>query len=179
LTDKRKIALVTFPEARALGLIDKLQALLPDQIKLIVEDVKPSPGVAELEDLYAAFWEDAADYDVVVALGSGGAIDTARALIVGTDTGSEVTPWATVWHADRRKKYSLPLDCTWPADAIIDPELILSLPRSVTVSAGLDALSHALESIWNINANPISETFAISAVEDILQCLVPLAGQVG
>jgi len=208
LIGKRKIALVTFPEARSLGLIEKLHALLPDRIKLIVEDVKPNPDVAELEDLYANFWENGADYDVVVAVGGGSAIDTAKALIVGTDTGrfsdllallaegksftpshhksliaipttagtgSEVTPWATVWDAARQKKYSLHLDCTWPAAAIVDPELMLSVPRSVTISTGLDALSHALESIWNINGNTISDTLAISAVEDILQCLVPLA----
>jgi phosphonate metabolism-associated iron-containing alcohol dehydrogenase len=48
---------------------------------------------------------------------------------------------------------------------------MLTVPAGVTVSTGLDALSHALESIWNINANPISDTFAISAIEDILECL--------
>ncbi len=48
---------------------------------------------------------------------------------------------------------------------------MLTVPASVTVSTGLDALSHALESIWNINANPLSDTFAISAIEDILECL--------
>jgi len=32
-------------------------------------------------------------------------------------------------------------------------------------------LSHALEAIWNVNANPISDTFAVAAIEDILECL--------
>lgn len=55
--------------------------------------------------------------------------------------------------------------------AIIDPQLMLTVPGSVTVSTGLDALSHALESVWNVNANPISDTFAVSAIADILECL--------
>jgi phosphonate metabolism-associated iron-containing alcohol dehydrogenase len=86
-------------------------------------------------------------------------------------TGSEVTPWATIWDSASQKKYSLHLECTWPRVAIIDPQLMLTVPAGVTVSTGLDALSHALESIWNVNANPVSDTFAISAIEDILECL--------
>jgi alcohol dehydrogenase class IV len=43
---------------------------------------------------------------------------------------------------------------------IVDPDLMLTLPASVTVQSGLDALSHALESIWNVNANPISDAHA-------------------
>ena len=63
--------------------------------------------------------------------------------------------------------------------ALIDPDLMLSVPAAVTVSTGLDALSHALESIWNHNANPISDTFAISAIEDILECLPRLEQDLG
>jgi alcohol dehydrogenase class IV len=89
-------------------------------------------------------------------------------------TGSEVTPWATIWDTANQKKYSLHLDATWPEAAIVDPELMLSVPAGVTVSTGLDALSHALESVWNVNANPISDTFAVSAVQDIFACLPAL-----
>ena len=69
-------------------------------------------------------------------------------------TGSEVTSWATVWMRRRR-------------------EILLAHPRSIrrsryrscadargaaslTMTTGLDALSHALESLWNVNANPAS-----------------------
>jgi phosphonate metabolism-associated iron-containing alcohol dehydrogenase len=88
-------------------------------------------------------------------------------------TGSEVTPWATVW--DRtpgaQKKYSLHLKETWPEAALVDPELTLSLPAGPTLAAGLDALSHSLESIWNVNANPVSDTHAISAAREVLATL--------
>ncbi|MES3001191.1 MAG: iron-containing alcohol dehydrogenase PsrA [Pseudomonadota bacterium] len=94
-------------------------------------------------------------------------------------TGSEVTPWATVWDRGRQKKHSLHLPQTWPSHAVIDPELMLSLPASVTLQSGLDALSHALESIWNVNANPISDSFAVGAVRDIFDVLPRLMQQPG
>lgn len=212
IVGKARVVVVAFPEARALGLIQQIEQLLGDQLAYVIEDVSPNPDVAQLAGMYQRFWQDEQACDIVVALGGGSAIDTAKALIVGTrsgqfeellallaegkpftpdrvktliaipttaGTGSEVTPWATIWDAAKQKKYSLHLDCTWPKAAIVDPDLMLSLPRSVTISTGLDALSHALESIWNINANPVSDTFAMSAINDILPCLPLLARDLG
>jgi phosphonate metabolism-associated iron-containing alcohol dehydrogenase len=207
LLDGRRATLVIFPEARQLGLLARLQALLGEQLAGVIDDVRPNPDVAELKDLYEAFWRDPQAGEVLVAVGGGSAIDTAKALMVGTaggsfdelvaalaagrsfvpaqckaliavpttaGTGSEVTPWATVWDREAQKKYSLHLPQTWPAVALIDPDLMLSLPAAVTLQSGLDALSHALESIWNVNANPLSDTFAVAAVHDILEALPPL-----
>lgn len=204
LTEDQDVALVTFPEARALGLVDRIRELLGDRLVYVIEDVQPNPDVAHLRDTYERFWQHAGHCQTVLAVGGGSAIDTAKALIVGTEsgrfdellgllasgkpfvparckaliaapttagTGSEVTPWATIWDTAAQKKYSLHLECTWPKVAIIDPQLMLTVPAGVTVSTGLDALSHALESIWNVNANPISDTFALSAISDILECL--------
>lgn len=204
ITEQHKVALVTFPEARGLGLVARIEELLGERLVYVIEDVQPNPDVAHLRDTYERFWADAGDCSMVIAVGGGSAIDTAKALIVGTEsgrfdellallatgkpfvparskqliaapttagTGSEVTPWATIWDSASLKKYSLHLDCTWPKVAIIDPQLMLTVPASVTVSTGLDALSHALEAIWNVNANPISDTFAVAAIEDILECL--------
>lgn len=204
ITEHQKIALVTFPEARGLGLIDRIQDLLGDRLVYVIEDVQPNPDVAQLRGTYERFWQEAGECQAIIAVGGGSAIDTAKALIVGTEsghfdellallatgkpfeparskiliaapttagTGSEVTPWATIWDSASHKKYSLHLECTWPKVAIVDPELMLTVPGGVTVSTGLDALSHALESVWNINANPVSDTFAVSAIADILECL--------
>jgi phosphonate metabolism-associated iron-containing alcohol dehydrogenase len=212
LTEGQRVALVTFPEARGLGLIDHVQALLGDRLCHVIEDVQPNPDVAQLRGTYERFWAEASDCQTVIALGGGSAIDTAKALIVGTEsgqfdellqllalgqpftparckaliaapttagTGSEVTPWATIWDSAAQKKYSLHLDCTWPKAAIIDPELMLTVPAGVTVSTGLDALSHALEAVWNVNANPLSDTFAVSAIEDIFDCLPKLQRDLG
>ena len=51
---------------------------------------------------------------------------------------------------------------------------MLTLPASVTLQSGLDALSHALESIWNVNANPISDNFAVAAAREVLVALPAL-----
>jgi phosphonate metabolism-associated iron-containing alcohol dehydrogenase len=86
-------------------------------------------------------------------------------------TGSEVTPWATVWDRAAGRKHSLHLRETWPEAAIVDPSLTLSVPRSVTLQSGLDALSHALEAIWNVNANPVSDALAVAAARRMLDTL--------
>lgn len=90
-------------------------------------------------------------------------------------TGSEVTSWATVWDTEASKKYSLARDDLYPSDAVVDPRLMAGMPKMLTVSTGLDALSHALESIWNINANPVSTTYAIKAARLVLAHLPALA----
>jgi phosphonate metabolism-associated iron-containing alcohol dehydrogenase len=92
-------------------------------------------------------------------------------------TGSEVTPWATIWDRAAGHKYSLHLPETWPETAIVDPDLMITLPESVTVQSGLDALSHALESIWNVNANPISDTLAVAAAREVMATLPALLEQ--
>lgn len=200
----RKAVLVTFPEARAIGLLDRIERLLDGQLAGIIDQVRPNPDVAELGPLWEQFWRDHASTEVIVAVGGGSAIDTAKALMVGNDsgrfadmvaglagphsfaptrfkhliavpttagTGSEVTPWATIWDRESQKKYSLHLPQTWPSHAVIDPELMLSLPAAVTLQSGLDALSHALESIWNVNANPVSDVYAVAAVHETMDVL--------
>jgi phosphonate metabolism-associated iron-containing alcohol dehydrogenase len=89
-------------------------------------------------------------------------------------TGSEVTPWATVWDRAANRKHSLHLRETWPEAAIVDPRLTASAPRSITLQSGLDALSHALEAIWNVNANDVSDMLAVSAARRMLRTLPAL-----
>lgn len=78
-------------------------------------------------------------------------------------TGSEVTPWATIW-GDEKVKFSLNDPRLYPQEAILDPRLCLSMPRELTLSSGLDALSHAMESVWNNNHTPLSDQFAETAI---------------
>jgi phosphonate metabolism-associated iron-containing alcohol dehydrogenase len=89
-------------------------------------------------------------------------------------TGSEITPWASIWDMGERKKYSLCLPDLFPKVAIYDPNLTLTVPKDVTIQTGLDVLSHALESIWNRNSNPISTTFAIASAKTVLEYLPKL-----
>lgn len=203
----RRAALVIFPQARQIGLLDRIKSLLGERLVTVIDDVQPNPDVAELAQTWQTFWQDPNSVQTIVAVGGGSVIDTAKALMVGNDsldfddmvrglagqapltptrfksliavpttagTGSEVTPWATIWDRNRQKKYSLHLPQTWPELALIDPQLMVSLPASVTLHSGLDALSHALEAIWNLNANPVSDTFAVAAVQDVMRVLPPL-----
>ena len=94
-------------------------------------------------------------------------------------TGSEVTHWATVWDAANGNKYSLSHPALYPEFAVLDPELIVGAPRSLTLATGLDSLSHALESIWNVNANPVSANFAVEAAREIIEILPRLLDNLG
>ena len=80
-------------------------------------------------------------------------------------TGAEVTPFATVWDDKNNKKYSLTTPDMFPSVAIVDPLLTLGMPEELTISTGLDAISQALESIWNKSCNPITLSWAISSLQ--------------
>ncbi|RYF70810.1 MAG: iron-containing alcohol dehydrogenase, partial [Comamonadaceae bacterium] len=54
----RRAAVVTFPEARALGLVDRLEAVLGDRLACVIDRIQPNPDVQELSGTYEAFWRD-------------------------------------------------------------------------------------------------------------------------
>lgn len=86
-------------------------------------------------------------------------------------TGAEVTPFGTIWDFREKKKYSIVGDDLFPKIAVLDPELTVDLPKDITISSGLDAVSHALESIWNRHASPISISFATQSLSFSLNAL--------
>jgi len=90
-------------------------------------------------------------------------------------TGSEITPWATIWDMEEKKKYSLHLPDLFSELALYDPTLTLSVSKEITIQTALDTLSHALESIWNKNANPITINYAIKSAKLIFENLVSLS----
>lgn len=96
-------------------------------------------------------------------------------------TGSEATPWATLWDrsSDTPRKYSLHVEETWPEAALVDPQLTLSAPAAVTRNSALDALSHSLESIWNVNSNPVSDALAVEAARTVIATLPRLVKSPG
>jgi alcohol dehydrogenase len=90
-------------------------------------------------------------------------------------TGSEVTPFATVWDHARRKKLSLTHPLLFPRYAIVDPELSYHAPRDLTIATGLDALNQAFESAWNKNCSPYSLQLAARSAGIAMSALAALA----
>jgi alcohol dehydrogenase len=90
-------------------------------------------------------------------------------------TGSEVTPFATVWDDVEKKKFSIAGPAVFPDFAIVDPELIYKLPIEIAKYTALDALNQAFESLWNKNANSITIKYAIHSIKLGLDNLTKLA----
>ncbi len=82
-------------------------------------------------------------------------------------TGSEVTKWATVWDTELSCKYSISKDVLYAKKALVNADLMQSMPLRLSFSTGLDALSHAVEAYWSVMSNPISRIYALTAIEAI------------
>jgi phosphonate metabolism-associated iron-containing alcohol dehydrogenase len=198
------VLLVTTPGATMRGTTQRVQDLLGSRISTTYDKVGPEPQLAVLEN--AGHLLRGYNYNGIVAVGGGSAIDTAKVLSyllkikepqlrahfeqfeslspgetlpilavpTTAGTGSEVTPFATVWDHDSRKKYSFAMNSLHPHIALLDPELTLSATRNLTLSCGLDALCQGLESLWSRNTNPVTTNLALQAVSIALHSL-PLA----
>lgn len=209
LIGKRRYALVTYGEPFFDELTEKLAREAGAPV-LIIRDVAPNPDYRLLTEQSARFGKLGSAPEVIVALGGGSVIDSAKVFaaansdfgnvktyletLKGADrlsatpiiaipttagTGSEVTCWGTVWDEVNGKKYSLARPNLYAETAVIDPKLMLGKPRLLTISTGLDALSHALESIWNVNVNPVSANHAVFAARSIIEVLPELAKDLG
>ena len=78
-------------------------------------------------------------------------------------TGSEVTPYAVFIDKKEKRKLGINTEFVRPKLAILDPLLTLTCPKGVTVSSGMDALTHTLESFVAKGATPISRMFSKEA----------------
>jgi maleylacetate reductase len=123
------------------------------------------------ERILATIKEHKADGFVVV--GGGSPIGLAKAAagttrlpyiaIVTTYSGSEMAPrWYIGVAAERVLKENDP--AALPATAIYDPKLTLDLPPRVSAASGMNAMAHAVESLYGIDTNPVVQTMAEEAV---------------
>ena len=121
--------------------------------------------------------------EVVVAVGGGSAIDSSKAIRefalkinhyaeVGliaipttSGTGSEVTSFAVVNDTEAKVKYPLVSDSLTADEAILDAELVKSVPPSITADTGMDVFTHALESYVSIDHNEFSSALAEKSIE--------------
>jgi alcohol dehydrogenase class IV len=86
-------------------------------------------------------------------------------------TGSEVTPWAVITDNARKLKMGVGGAFLVPTVALIDPELMLTLPPMLTAATGMDALTHCIEAYVSTNDNPALDSMILQGIELINRSL--------
>lgn len=86
-------------------------------------------------------------------------------------TGSETTPWWVITNTKHHEKPGTGNDSTMARVAIVDPELMVSLPREVTRNTGIDVLFHAMEAFIANVATPFTDLFAREAIRLVVENL--------
>jgi alcohol dehydrogenase class IV len=179
----QKVLLVTSKGHIKRGLLDKLKNI---NIIDTISDIKSHPEFKDLDKICEKI--SILKFNIILAIGGGSVIDASKYLIYKSTynidlisipttagTGSEITPWATIWNMEEKKKYSIQDNKLFSKIAIYDPNLTLSVPKDITIQTALDTLSHSLESIWNKNANPITINYAIKSAKLIIENILPLS----
>lgn len=140
-----------YPE---IGFLEKLSNdLLSEELDLIIGIGGGSVlDTTKVISIYLSIRDQKLDFNKIIS----GAIDLGKFKIIDNicipttfGTGSEVTPFATVWDFNLKKKLSLNSSKIYPKVSIIDPELAIGMPKSIVVSTGLDAINQAAESLWS------------------------------
>lgn len=137
--------------------------------------------------------------DMVISVGGGSCIDTAKAIAVlatnggyigdymggrklaknapvphiaiptTAGTGSEATDVTVITNSSNDVKMMIKQPAFMPSVAIVDPLLTISSPKNVTSATGVDALSHAIEAYLSKKAHPMTDTMAVSAMKLIVE----------
>lgn len=185
--------------AHALGVSDQVYAHV---------GVRPNPGAAAVEAIAvaaarvdarclvgvgggsvldatktaAALLGNADDVAGLLRLCSSGAALTRRVRSVAVPTtagtGSEVTRWASLW-SDAGEKRSFDHEAGYADEAWVDPALSDGMDVRLTAATGLDAVAHAMEAIWSVHGNPLSDVHARAALGLARAHLVPAIAAAG
>lgn len=196
-----RIMLVTGRKSmKELGVTDRIVGFLKNYQVVVYDKVEQNPTISKVEEGVQLL--KAEKCDLVIGLGGGSAIDTAKAASVlvrnsgrvdeflsgyrrivnrrlpliavptTAGTGTEVTQYASVINELKKRKLSLSHEYIHPDVAIVDPLLTVSMPKFVTATTGLDALSQCIEAYWSKHHTPISDVFALNGVRLVFENLV-------
>lgn len=182
-----KIVIVTDPFMVESKMVDRITERLSGRQYMIFSKVVPDPPlelVVEGVETVMAFKPD-----TLIAMGGGSAIDEAKAIMhfsreIGSlpdmkfiavpttsGTGSEVTSFAVITDQAKGVKYPLVDEALLPDIAILDSNLVKSLPSSIVADTGMDVLTHALEAYVSTKANPFTDGMAEKAAVTVLRYL--------
>ena len=196
-----RAVVVTDKVLRQVGLAERvIQGLSGSGVELagVFDEVPPNSEVQVVEK-GAAFARDVG-CDVLIAVGGGSVIDTAKGMNIvlseggsildyegagllnrpmrpliavptTAGTGSEVTMAAVIKDDARGLKLEFSSPFMPPDVAILDPELTLTMPPGLTAATGMDALTHAVEAYVSPFAEPISDALGLYAIRMIAQHL--------
>jgi len=190
--------LVTDPGVAAAGLADRALAQLNGAA--VFDRVRPNPDVELIAEVSAAYREERCDGFVGLGGGSSIDTAKAAGIEIAHDgpildyeydhtpiteripplvavpttagTGSEVTLWAVITDHERKLKFNVggtPL--IGPHVALLDPELTIGLPPSITAATGMDALSHGIECYTCDYHQPLNDAVALMAIELVAEWL--------
>jgi len=183
------------------GLLDRITGVLNrmDVVWTVYDAIPQNPKTADCEQGAAA--ARAAGADIVLGVGGGSPLDAAKAIaVLATNggktadyfgeasfsmrplpvvavpttcgTGSEVTRYAVIIDETTRTKKTISSDAIIPMDAIVDPDLLITLPPHLVAGAGMDALSHAIEGFLSKKANPITHMYSRTSIRLVTESLV-------
>lgn len=160
--------------------IDRLKAQLNASRVSLFSDVLPEPPIATIVAGIEQMQQ--VKPQVVIGFGGGSAIDAAKAMVyfgrqlglaietfiaipTTSGTGSEVTSASVISDPALGIKYPLFDDAIYPDIALLEPQLVVSVPPSVTANTGMDVLTHAVEAYVSTGASDFSDALAEKAAQ--------------
>ena len=190
--------IVSDPGVVASGVTATVAAILAEDgmETAIFDGVEPNPGLDVIERGGAALRAFGLDDVIVVAVGGGSSMDTAKVLsLYATNdmgvldlgyehedlapgrplvavpttagTGAETNIYGVITDASSGRKTYIGHRSVMPRATVLDPELTLGLPPAVTAATGIDAMTHSIESLLSRNPNPFAEAIALGVIRTV------------